>query len=97
MPSFSAEEIVKQLADAGEDFSLSLRDVLNGAMDELGGAKQFGELLGRLMKDEEVPINSRVSLINNYLKLMGQFSEKKNDDDFTPEQIAAQIKECNES
>jgi len=93
MEDLTHEQIIEQLAKSNGDMNMSLIDVLNGAMSEMGGPTSFGQLIGRLMSDPEVTINSRVSLINNYLKLMGQYSEKPPAEEWTPEQLSEAMKE----
>jgi hypothetical protein len=93
MPGISHEELIAQLAEAGDNLTLSLRQVMVGAMEAAGGPKDFGKMIGTLMIDPALPMNSRVSLINNYMKLLGQNSEKPVDEEFTAEQIASQLRD----
>lgn len=82
----SQEELIDEVVKANLDISISLQRVLKGFIQEMRGPEHFGEELAKLAKDDTVSISSRVSIMNNMSKLMGQYSGKSNDDELEDEE-----------
>lgn len=93
-----AEVAISQLADAKGEITLSLQRVLRGCIAEIGGEEAMGVVLGQIIKDEEVAVASKVNLLNNLMKLMGQYGESDNDSDLLDEeQIQARLRMLGEA
>jgi hypothetical protein len=93
----AAEEVIDQLVEARGDITLSLSCVLRGCIAEVGGESAFGQIIGRIITDPDVPIPSKVNLMNNMMKLMGQYGDtEKTNDLLTDEQITAKLKQLDE-
>ncbi len=87
---------MESLADAKGDITLSLQRVLGGIMAELGGPESLGKVIGEMIKDGDLTIASRVSLVNNVTRLMGQYGEGGEDDNLMgDDQIKARWRQLN--
>jgi hypothetical protein len=94
MPKPDPEVVVAELVAAKGQFSLSLHRILMGGVQEFGGPEELGKWLVKLMKDDEVPIPSRVSLANNFTRLIASTTTDDEEDDnelFNAEQIKARL------
>jgi hypothetical protein len=89
----SAEQIVAQLADAKGEVTLSLQRVLRGFVAEVNGEEAMGKILGQIVMDDDVPVASKINLMNNVLKLMGQYGEADNQSELlNDEQVLLRLK-----
>ena len=88
-------QAMRQQAETQNRITLSLSKVMYGFVDEYGGEERFGHELAKLSKSEEVNIASRVSLMNNFTRLLAATAQPDEDNDelFSEEQIRAQIRQ----
>jgi hypothetical protein len=92
MAQDSPEQLIHDVAESDGDIALDLRRVLRGFIKRTDGPEAFGEELGNMFLDEEVPVSSRVTLGNSMTKLLGTYGEGVEGDDLaTPEQLKKRI------
>lgn len=70
-----ADKAIKRIADSEGDIELSIRQVLEGYLEEMNGPREFGKEMGRLTKDPDVSAAARSTLANAFMRLLGQFGD----------------------
>ncbi len=60
------------------DFSMSMRSVLMGFINRVGGPVKFGEMQAHLFMSEQTSAASKIQTANNIMKMMAEYGE---DDD----------------
>lgn len=89
------EELFAQIVADKGDIKLSLHRVLKGFIAKMGGPEHFGEEMAEIASNPECNISSRVSLMNNMTKLLGQCAEGEDENTgFTEEEIEAMLRQA---
>lgn len=87
------EKALAEIAAAEGDFKLSLHRVLKGFIQQMAGPENFGKEMALIAQDAECNMSSRVSVMNNMSKLLGQCAvEDEPKEAFTEAEIEAAIK-----
>jgi len=81
--------VSRALTEATEsaDLSLSMRQVLVGALTEMGGPTEFGREIVRLFKSHETSAASKAAIAANLMKMLGIYGNEDDNDDLTPDSM----------
>ena len=69
------ENLIKAVADCDGDITLSIRQVLAGYFEEMGGPREFGREMGKMTKDSDMSPNVRASVANSFVRVLSQFGD----------------------
>jgi hypothetical protein len=93
--SLDAVETIEAMAESGAKLSLSVTRMLLAAIKALGGPEGLGIEAARIIKDGDAPVASRVTLINNLMKMSADHGGDEQDSGglMTEDMIRRQLEE----
>jgi hypothetical protein len=78
-PTVEPDALIAELIRAKADITLSLRRVLGGFVERMGGPEKLGSHLADLATNPEVSYSAQAAIMTNMAKLMGLYGEDEED------------------
>ncbi len=69
------------------DLALSMRQVLVGALTEMGGPTEFGREVVRLFKSPETSAASKAAIAANLMKMLGLYGNEDDNDELADDEM----------